>query len=102
MGLGAVVSAAGGDLTGGGAVVCGATAGVACPVGAVAIVGGVAITAGGAALTTVGSRRFENDFSRLLNDTGGSSSGGSKLFPNQMPGSLPGESRMLSDWALSR
>jgi hypothetical protein len=91
MGLGAVVTAAGGSLTGGGAVICGGTAGVLCPAGAVAVVGGVAISAAGAAIAATGGQRFGSDWSRLLSETGGSSSGGSKLFPNQMPGSLPGE-----------
>jgi hypothetical protein len=92
MGLGAVVSAAGGSLTGGGTVICGGSAGVLCPAGAIAFVGGVAISAAGTAVTTTGARRFADDFGRLFNESGGgASSGGTKLYPNQMPGSLPGE-----------
>jgi RHS repeat-associated protein len=69
MGLGAVVSAAGGSFTEGGAVVCGT--GVLCPAGAIAIVGGVAISAAGAAVTTTGAQRFNDDFGRLFNASSG-------------------------------
>jgi RHS repeat-associated protein len=79
MGLGAVVTAAGGSLTGGGPVICGGTAGLLCPVGAVAMVGGVAVTAAGTAITGTAAQRFGNDWSRLLSKS-------------HSPGSASGES----------
>ncbi|TDO52988.1 RHS repeat-associated protein [Kribbella sp. VKM Ac-2571] len=69
MGLGAVVTAAGGSLTGGGPVICGGTAGLLCPVGAVAMYGGVAVTAAGTAITATSAKRLGNDWGRLLTES---------------------------------
>ncbi|MFI6826993.1 RHS repeat-associated core domain-containing protein [Kribbella sp. NPDC050241] len=78
MGLGAVVTAAGGSLTGGGTVVCGGSAGILCPPGAVAVVGGIAISAAGAAVTATGTQRFSNDWGRLLSESYSPGSTGSE------------------------
>ncbi|TCM48854.1 RHS repeat-associated protein [Kribbella sp. VKM Ac-2568] len=80
MGLGAVVAAAGGSLTGGGVTVCGT--GLLCPAGAVAVVGGVAISAAGTAVASTGASRFGNDWGRLFNETSGSASSGASIDPS--------------------
>ncbi|MFK4087510.1 GH-E family nuclease, partial [Kribbella sp. NPDC020789] len=75
MGLGATVAAAGGAVDGGGVLICGGSAGLACPVGAIAIVGGVAISATGAAITTAGARQLGDDWGQLLKTKPGDPAG---------------------------